>query len=123
MSFNTSWGTPARSRNLRIVSAEACHHLTCNFRSVRLIAPGLFVRKSRTTRPISKLDQSSGFSVFAAASRKVLLSKLALGALGLSPTGSGGAGGAGTTDEEDEEAAPDDEEAAAAAAAAAASAL
>ena len=57
-------GTPTRSRKRRITAAEACHHRTCSFLSVRRWAPTPPVLKSRTTRPISKLVQSDGFSGF-----------------------------------------------------------
>ena len=58
----TFWDTPTRSRKRLMVLAEACHHLTCSFRSESRMALSLFVRNNRTTRPMSKFVQSSGRS-------------------------------------------------------------
>ena len=68
---NTWSGTPTRSRNFVITFADACHQRTCSLRRDNLIALSRFVRNSRTTLPISKLDQSAGFSGLSPASRQV----------------------------------------------------
>ena len=62
MRSNTFCDTPTRSRKRFITCSEACHHLTCNFRRVRRMAPSLLVLKRRTTFPMSKSVQSCGFS-------------------------------------------------------------
>ena len=64
MSSNTSLFTPTLSRNLCMVDSEACHHLTCNFLRVGLMAPGCGVLNNLTTPPISKFVQSVGLSGF-----------------------------------------------------------
>ena len=52
-----------------ITGADACHQRTCSFRSESLIAPSCCVVNIRTTRPMSKLLQSSGLSGLFPASR------------------------------------------------------
>ena len=69
MRSNTLSATPTRSRNRRMVVSEACHHRTCSFRNVSRMALSFGVRKSLTTRPMSKSVQLCGFSGLSPASR------------------------------------------------------
>ena len=62
MRCRTFSDTPTLSKNLFITCSEACHQRTWSFLRASLMAPSRLVRKSLTTRPISKLVQSLGFS-------------------------------------------------------------
>ena len=62
MRLRTSSDTPTLSKNRFITGADACHQRTCSLRRVSLWRPTPPVRNRRTTFPMSKFDQSEGFS-------------------------------------------------------------
>ena len=63
--------TPTFSRNLFMVRLEACHHLMCNFRSMRRTALSLSVLSTRIDLPTLKSSQLFGFGEPTAASVQV----------------------------------------------------
>ena len=63
--------TPTFSRNLFIVRLDACHHLMCNFRSMRRTALSLSVLSTRIDFPTLKSNQLFGFGEPTAASVQV----------------------------------------------------
>ena len=58
ISSSTRSATPMCFRKRVMVCSEACHHRTCSFRRDSRMAASRFVRKMRTTRPMSNLLQS-----------------------------------------------------------------